>query len=150
MKSAQPLSAPAARTRHGVAPPPVSVEPKLTKLFTTKIVSPRGPSSDPRVLERERLIAALLAASDRLTVTRTTESLVSAGHDIPDTQEAHFQILEHSDEARVRASVAALEVILAREPAKRRPVLEQRLKRIEEFADESATRDAATALRRKL
>lgn len=138
---------PGARVRGRTTQP---VAPKLTKLFSTKIVTPRAPSTEPRVLERERMVAALLVASDRTSVTRTTEALLSAGHDIPDTQEAHLQVLEHSDEQRVRASLAALDVILSREPAKRRPVLEQRLKRIEEFAEDRATRESAAALRRKL
>ncbi len=145
MKSAQPLSSPGARARGRIP-----VAPKLTKLFNTKIVTPRPPSTEPRVLERERMVAALLAALDRSSVTRATEALLAAGHELPDTQEAHLQVLEHTDEGRVRASLQALDAILAREPAKRRPVLEQRLKRIEELADEPATREAATALRRKL
>ncbi len=86
----------------------------------------------------------------RVAITQVTKALVAAGHDIPDTQEAHLQFLEHGDDARIRASILALSVILDGEPPKRRPVLEQRLARIEEFADDVATRDAAAALRRKL
>ena len=147
MKSAT-VSSGGSRARGRIAPAPV--EPKLTKLFNTKIITPRAPSTDPKVLEQERLVAALLHASDHASVTRATEALLQAGHPIPDTQEAHLQVLEHKDEARVRASLQALDAILSLEPAKRRPVLEQRLKRLEEFAEEKATRDAASALRRKL
>ena len=50
----------------------------------------------------------------------------------------------------VRIIPGWIALAVRREPAKRRPVLEQRLKRLEEFADETATRDAAAALRRKL
>ncbi len=158
MKSAQPLSSGERSRVRRVAPvaeaPPVMprLEPKITRLLQTKIIVPKAPSSDPRVIERERLVAQLLAAQGRPAVTRATETLLGAGHEIPDTQEAHLQILEHTDEARVRASVAALDAILTshREQVKRRPVLEQRLKRLEEFAEEPATRDAAAALRRKL
>jgi hypothetical protein len=135
--------------------PPERLEPpqKLTKLQTTKIVGLRAPSSDPKVVERERLVAALLAAQSRRAITQVTQALLDAGHEIPDTQEAHLQLLEHGDEAQVRASIGALTAILTgerQELPKRRPVLEQRLKRLEEFADEVATRDAAAALRRKL
>lgn len=152
MKSAQPMSTGERSRGRRIAPTATApvIAPKLTKLFQTKIIVPKAPSTDPRVIERERLTAQLLAAQGRPAVTRATEVLLGAGHEIPDTQEAHLQILEHSDEARVRASLAALGAILAREPAKRRPVLEQRLKRLEEFAEEPATRDAAAALRRKL
>jgi hypothetical protein len=147
MKSAQPLSSPGARARGRIAVP---IAPKLTKLFTTKIITARPPSTDPKVLERERMVAALLSATDRISIGRLVDALLAAGHEIPESQEAHLQVLEHHDEARVRASLSALDTILSREPAKRRPVLEQRLKRIEELADEPATRDLAALLRRKL
>ncbi|MGZ3472831.1 MAG: hypothetical protein ACXVCJ_00025 [Polyangiales bacterium] len=116
----------------------------------TKIIVPRGLSRDAGTLERQRLIASLLAAQGRPAVTQATEALLAAGHPLPDDQEAHLQVLEHADEARVRSSLSALGAILSHEPARRRPVLEQRLKRIEEFAEEPATREAAAALRRKL
>lgn len=156
MKSAQPLSSgERGRTQRRIAEPPAiapRLEPKITRLFQTKIIVPKAPSTDPRVIERERLVAQLLAAQGRPAVTRATETLLGAGHAVPDTQEAHLQVLEHSDEERVRASLVALDGILFTrgEPPKRRPVLEQRLKRLEEFAEETATRDAAAALRRKL
>ena len=154
MKSAEPLSTgerSLSKRRMAPVAAPV-IEPKLTKLLHTKIIVPKAPSTDPRVIERERLVAQLLAAQGRPAVTRATETLLGAGHELPDTQEAHLQVLEHSDEARVRASLLALDAMFSshREQVKRRPVLEQRLKRIEEFAEETATRDAAAALRRKL
>ena len=50
----------------------------------------------------------------------------------------------------LRTNTAALEPLLAREPVRRRPLLEQRLVRIEDSADEADTRAAAATLRRKL
>lgn len=129
---------------------PPLVAPKLTKLIQTKIVVPRGPSTDPQAVQRERLVAAVLSAQSRPAVTQAVDALLAAGHALPEDQELHLQVLEHADEGRVRASIDALAAILGREPAKRRPVLEQRLKRLELFAEEPATREAATALRRKL
>lgn len=163
MKSAQPLTQGTQRNRRarvaGVGAPggapaatatPPPVAPKLTRLFQPKIVVPRAPSTDPVVLERERLVAMLLLAEGRHAISAAAEAIVRAGHGLPETQEVHLQLLEHSDEARVREAIAALDAILSREPARRRPVLEQRLRGIEQYADEPATRDAATALRRKL
>lgn len=135
-------------TRRGRVPATAPL--RLTKLVQTKIIVPRGPALDHATLERQRLLASLLAAQGHVAVTQATEALLAAGHSLPDDQEAHLQVLEHEDEARVRASLSALGAILSREPAKRRPVLEQRLKRIEELAEESATRESAAALRRKL
>ncbi len=177
MKSAQPLSsggqatqgrpfpsarpAPARRARPAASSEPRSqrepaartapiIAPKLTKLIQTKIVVPRGPSTDPVVVQRDRLVASILSAQGRPAVTRAVDALLAEGHTLPEDQELPLQVLEHEDEARVRASLEALTSILGREPAKRRPVLEQRLKRLELFAEEPATREAATALRRKL
>lgn len=129
------------------------VAPKLTKLVATKIITPRMQSRDPRVLERERLLLALEGAQGRFDITRATDAFFAAGHELDlerDGQEPHLQILEHDDESRVRQSMRALEELLGRELAKHRPVLEQRVMRIEEHAEEASTRLAAASLRRKI
>jgi len=152
MKSVQVTQGTAAqRSRRAVVAAPAAPPPaKLTKLFLPKIVAPRGPTTDPKELERERLVAALVAAQDRSAIFAATTHLLSAGHEPPETQEVQLQLLEHADESRVRGAIESLSAILAREPARRRPVLEQRLKRIAECGDDRSTRDAAAALRRKL
>src|SRR5688572_6268165 len=100
MKSAQ-VSTPGARARGRTVP----IVPKLTRLLPTKIVRihvPAPPSTDPKVLERERMVAALLSATDRISIGRLVDALLAAGHEIPESQEAHLQVLEHNDEQRVR------------------------------------------------
>lgn len=127
------------------------VAPKLTKLVTTKIIAPKPPSTDPKTLERARLLSALLLAKGRADVTRAADAFFSGGHMLDRReQEPHLQLLEHADEGRVRDAITALADILTRDPAMHRPVLERRLSRIEESADERVTRDAAEALRRTL
>jgi hypothetical protein len=59
-------------------------------------------------------------------------------------------MLEHSREAYVQTAIEKLAAILAVEPCKRQTVLESRLRRLEEFADEAETRSAARDLRRKV
>ena len=127
------------------------VAPKLTKLVTTKIIAPKTVTKDAKTLERERMLAALLAAKARPDITRATEAFYAAGHalDLRD-QEPHLQILEHQEEERVRAAIQALTTIFETEAPKHRPLLEQRLTRIEQLAEESATRQAASSLRRKI
>ena len=61
-----------------------------------------------------------------------------------------LQLLEHLDETLARASLGALAEILAREPPLKRPIFEQRLRRLEDSAEEEATRKAAADLRRQL
>jgi hypothetical protein len=131
------------------------VAPKLTKLAPTKIITPRtvglGTARlDGPALERERLLVALLNAKSRTDVTRAANALFAAGHEPSAEQEHHLQLLEHLDEERVRAAILALGAILDREPARHRPVLEQRLRRIEETAEDRETRASAAALRRSI
>lgn len=59
-------------------------------------------------------------------------------------------MLEHRNEERVRDAIGQLDRLLMGQLPKRKPVLVQRLKRIEEHAEEAATRDAANQLRRKV
>lgn len=126
------------------------VTPKLTRLTAPKIVTPKPPPTDARSLERVRLVEAHLAAQGRLAVTRTTEAILAAGFAIPDTQEHHLQILEHEDESRARDAIGALAALLLREPPRRLPILEQRLRRLAEYAEEPSTRAAAISLARTL
>jgi hypothetical protein len=69
---------------------------------------------------------------------------------LPREQDVQLALLEHSDEARVRDALDALAALLATEAPKRRTVLDSRLRRIEDCAEESATRDLASSLRRSL
>ena len=149
--STSPTPARRVLTRAPIRADVALVAPKLTKLVTTKIIAPKPRSTDPKALERERLLGALLLAKGRADVTRTADAFFAAGHTLDRRdQEPHLQLLEHADEARVRDAIAALADILTRDAAEHRPVLERRLSRIGESADERATRDAAEALRRTL
>ena len=109
-----------------------------------------GPSSntDPRELEQQRLLARLLAAEGRPAITRAATDYREADHAFPDTQEVGLQLLEHNDEEVVSEAIAQLTEILETEPPMRRAVLDSRLRRIEQFADEPAAQAAATGLRR--
>jgi hypothetical protein len=61
-----------------------------------------------------------------------------------------LQVLEHRDEARIALAVETLQAILTEAEVERRAVLESRLRRIEELAEERATRTSAAELRRFL
>lgn len=113
-----------------------------------RIVLPPAPQADPRTGERQKLLAKLLLAEGRPNVSKTADDFLKAGFTLPDDQDVHLKLLEHGDEERVLAALAALASLLAGELPKRRPVLESRLRRIEEFAEEACTREAARLLRR--
>jgi hypothetical protein len=59
-------------------------------------------------------------------------------------------LLEHFNETRAREAIAVLAELLRREAPIKKPVFEQRLRRLEEYADEPATREAAADLRRSI
>ncbi|MEJ7732556.1 MAG: hypothetical protein WKG00_25540 [Polyangiaceae bacterium] len=61
-----------------------------------------------------------------------------------------LELLEHADEEQVVAAIVQLEALIAEEAPKRRPVLESRLRNLEEYAEEATTRTAAERLRRRL
>jgi hypothetical protein len=106
------------------------------------------PSPDPKAAERQRLLSRLLCAEGRPRITKAADEFLGAGFTLPDEQDVYLQLLEHSDEARVQGAIDAMGALLAGELPKRRAVLESRLRRIEQFADDPATRGAAERLRR--
>lgn len=115
-----------------------------------RIVLAPPPQSDPRAVERQRLLGKLLGAEGRPHITKAANEFVGAGFTFPDDQDVHLKLLEHSDEERVREALGALSTLLNGELPKRRAVLESRLRRIEEYAEDESTRAAAMKLRRQV
>lgn len=115
-----------------------------------RIVSATGTGNDERERQRERLLDRLMNSDGRGAISRAADEYLDAGFDLPNEQEVHLQLLEHVDEGRARASIDAIFALLQKEPPLKRPVLAQRLRRLEEYADEALTRDKAAALRRNL
>jgi hypothetical protein len=115
-----------------------------------RIVLAPPPQSDPRAVERQKLLGKLLGAEGRPNITKAANDFLGAGFNFPEDQDVHLKLLEHSDEARVRDAVAALATLLSGELPKRRAVLESRLRRIEQFAEDQDTRLAAEQLRRQV
>jgi hypothetical protein len=115
-----------------------------------RIVLATPPQSDPRAVERQKLLGKLLGAEGRPNITKAANDFLGAGFNFPEDQDVHLKLLEHSDEARVRDAVAALATLLSGELPKRRAVLESRLRRIEQFAEDQDTRLAAEQLRRQV
>lgn len=113
-----------------------------------RIVLPPAPQTDPRTGERQKLLAKLLLAEGRPNVSKAADDFLKAGFTLPDDQDVHLKLLEHGDEERVCAAITCLGTLLAGELPKRRAVLESRLRRIEEFAEDAGTREAARLLRR--
>jgi hypothetical protein len=101
-------------------------------------------------VKRQEMLRKIGVAQGSKAISDAIEVFLAAGHTLPDEQDVFLQMLEHRDESRVREAIVQLEKLLAGQLAKRKPVLVQRLKRIEENAEETETRDAAAALRRRV
>jgi len=117
---------------------------------SARIVAVPSRDGDASLRERERLLARLLASEGRSAITRAADDYRRAGFEFPAEQPVLLQLLEHLDEAEARSSIGALADLLEREAPFKRPVFEQRLRRLEDGADEEATRRAAAELRRVL
>lgn len=115
-----------------------------------KIVLAPPPQSDPKAVERQKLLGRLLVATGRPAISKAADDFLKAGHAFPQEQDVYLQLLEHGSEERVQEAIASLSSILVSELPKRRAVLESRLRRIEEFAEETSTREAAARLRRQV
>ena len=111
---------------------------------------PPNPNADPKNAERRRLLDKLLTATGPASISRAADAFLVAGFSFPVDQETQVQLLEHLDEERVREAISHLVNLLGGELPKRKPVIEQRLRRIEEQAEEEATREGAAGLRRML
>jgi len=132
--------------------PPVESEPAKPP---PKIVTlPLAKEVDPRHSEANRLLTKLLAAEGRATISKCADAYVNAGFSFPFEQDVMLKLLEHSDEDRIREALATLTELLDNELPKRRAVLEARLRRLEDDAEDPQTRELASSLvlliRRKL
>lgn len=123
--------------------------PKEEPEAQRRIVARPTTQQDPRELERARLLERLRVAEGRAAISKLVDELKTGDFALPDDDQLiHLQLLEHPDEERVRGAIEALARILERETPTRGTVLDSRLRRLEEFADEAATRDDAARLRR--
>ena len=86
----------------------------------------------PRARERERLLARFMASQGRAMISRAADECRRAGVEFPLEQAVQLQLLEHVDETLARDAISALGRILATEPPAKRPILEQRLRRLED------------------
>ncbi len=113
-----------------------------------RIVEFRAKENGEQEVQRQRLLDRLLMSQGRGAISRAADEFLSAGFEFPQEQEVQLQLLEHFDEDRARSAIENLGQLLVRQSPIKRPVLEQRLRRLEEYADEMRTREAAASLRR--
>jgi hypothetical protein len=131
------------------APSPAVATPEPSRRVA-RIVALKGDDADERERSRRKLLARLMTSLGRGPITRAADEFLKEGFELPNEQEVHLQLLEHFDEARARESLVAISLLLEEAMPIKKPVLDQRLRRLEEHADEAVTRDLAGDLRRSL
>lgn len=132
------------------AAPPSAPNAAPAPRRAARIVAAPSRSDDAGRIERERLLSRFMASQGRAMISRAADECRRAGVEFPHEQAVQLQLLEHVDESLARGAIAALGQILVAEPPHKRPILEQRLRRLEDAADEEGTRSAAAELRRAL
>jgi hypothetical protein len=115
---------------------------------SARIIQLARADSDELEKQRRRLLDRLMTSEGRGAISRAAEEYQQAGFEFPTDQEVQLQLLEHFDEEQARKAILALSDLLDTEPPIKKPIFEQRLRRLEECADEATTRSAAAALRR--
>lgn len=98
----------------------------------------------------QQLLDRLVHSQGRGAISRAANDLWESKFVAPKRQEVQIQLLEHENEQRARDAVFIMAELLQREAPIKRPVLEQRLRRLETAAEDPITRDAAGALRRSM
>lgn len=126
---------------------PVAAEPTRR---VVRIAEAPVANFDDDVLRRERLLERLLNSEGRSTISRIANELLDSTEPLPESQEVHLQLLEHIDERRAREAMNVLARLFTSQTPIKRPILDQRLRRLEAEADELETRDMAATLRRSL
>jgi hypothetical protein len=114
-----------------------------------RIVSPPTALDDAE-LERRHLLSRLLDSEGPSAVTRAANAYRKGGFSFPDEQPVQLKLLEHSDEGEVCRALEVLAALLDRQTPIKLPVFEQRLKRLEDSAEDPETRTRAAELRRVL
>jgi len=139
---AQPSAAEAAAPRLET---PIPGPPKRAARIITQTTA-----LDDVELERRHLLSRLLDSEGASAVTRAANAYRKGGFTFPDEQPVQLKLLEHSDEGEVCHALEVLASLLDRQTPIKLPVFEQRLKRLEDSAENQETRTRAAELRRVL
>lgn len=115
-----------------------------------RIIVRKEDEVDDTERRRRRLFSRYLASEGRVAITRAANEYFSEGFVLPREQEAQLKLLEHFDEARTGEALSVLHELIDEEEPQQLPVLRQRLRRIEDHAEDAALRQAAADLRRVL
>lgn len=145
--SAKPRSQETEETRPTRA---TSAEASPPKRREARIVQRKSDEIDETEKNRRRLLSQYLASEGRAAITRAADTYLTAGFELPREQDVQLKLLEHFDETRAREAIAVLSDLILEEAPRQLAVFRQRLRRLEDHADDVATREAASHLLRTL
>lgn len=124
-------------------------EPRTAKRRAARIVRAE-PGAGSQDHLRDRLLDRLVHSEGRGAISRAADDLWASAVEPPKEQAVQIQLLEHEDETRAQHAVFVMAELLQKESPIKRPILDQRLRRLEQSAEDPITRDAARALRRSM
>jgi hypothetical protein len=136
-----------------LAKPEVKVEEETAlrrERRQARIVVRATGAPDEAEKNRLRLLSRLMAAEGRAAISRAIDAYLAEGFELPREQDVQLKLLEHFDETKAASAIALLAEIIASEGPRQLPVLRQRLRRLEDHADEESIRSSAALLRRQL
>lgn len=142
-------AAPTAEAKPSQVPAAASQEPSPPAKRAARIVT-GAVAVDDAELERRHLLSRLLDCVGPAAVTRAAKAYSNGGFSFPEEQPVQLKLLEHTDEAEVCRALDVLTTLLDQQPPIQLPIFEQRLKRLEEGAENPETRARAAELRRVL
>jgi hypothetical protein len=132
------------------APAPEVDVPAATPAKRAARIVTSAASLDDAELERRHLLSRLLDSEGPSAITRAANAYRKSGFSFPEEQPVQLKLLEHSDEAEVCSALEVLASLLDQQTPIKLPVFEQRLKRLEDSAENAETRSRAAELRRVL
>lgn len=128
----------------------IAAAPAGVRRRAVRIVKVTDNALTPGSNREQQLLDRLMRSQGRGAISRAADDLWESKFIAPKRQEVQIQLLEHENEHRARDAVFAIAELLQREAPIKRPVLDQRLRRLETSAEDPITRDAAGALRRSM
>jgi hypothetical protein len=133
-----------------VSGPRASLEEAPKKRREARIVQRKEDEIDDNERNRRRLLSRYMQAEGRAAITREADTYFQGGFQFPREQEVQLKLLEHFDEARAAEALATLSELIDEEAPLQLPIFRQRVRRIEDHADDVALRETAAQLRRRL
>ena len=118
--------------------------PEHVKKQLEKMEKPKGGQ------KRQKMLKAVKDAISSRDVEEAIDAYLSRYENMPADMDFLLQVLLHSDEDMVRDAIQQIDEIINRRLIKRKDLLMERLRRIDNLCDEDETRTSAQSLRRKL